>query len=55
MGNLYEGNFNQAGLIDGFCVVFSGKYNEIEIGWYKNDQPNGNHMKVNAENMNIKA
>jgi len=37
----------------GFSIGFSGKYNEIDIGWYQNDRVHGNWMKVNASNFEV--
>jgi len=54
-GNIYEGNFTTDGYMNGFCIGFSGRYNEIEMGWFKNDMETGNQIKLNAHDMSIKC
>ena len=52
-GNIYEGTFLANGKANGFCIGYSGKYNEIEMGWYVDDRLYGNWMKLNAADMSI--
>ena len=39
--------------MNGFCIGFSGKYNEIEMGWYQNDVVHGNWMKIKGDDMSV--
>ena len=52
-GNIFEGNFTSDGRMNGWCIGFSGKFNEIEMGWYKNDKVVGNWMKLNADDLQV--
>jgi len=54
-GNIYEGNFTPDGRMNGFCVVFSGGFERVEIGWYKDDREHGNCMTVDAYDRTIKS
>ena len=39
--------------MNGWCISFIGKTNEILIGWYENNLINGNFMALNADNMSV--
>ena len=47
-GHIYQGNFTPECKRHGFCVTYSGKNMEIEIGWYRNDKIFGNYVKLDA-------
>ena len=50
-GNIYEGYITSDLKINGWCISYNGQSNEILIGWYKNNERNGNWMKLNGSNL----
>jgi len=35
-GNIFEGNIDPQGQINGFCITYIGGTRTITAGWYKN-------------------
>ena len=40
--------------MNGFCIVYIGFTNEIQVGWYNNNIIHGNYMTLDAEDMSIR-
>jgi len=53
-GNIFEGEMTQDAKLNGFCICFLGSFNTIDIGWYKDNRPNGNWLRLNTENLEVK-
>ena len=53
-GNIFEGVITSDGKINGFCICFLGKWNTIDVGWFKNDKPHGNWMRIECTDFEVK-
>ena len=42
-GRIYEGNMNKDCAANGFGVLYG---NHIKIGWWEDNEKNGNHMTI---------
>ena len=45
-GNIIEGNITPNMWLNGFCIIYIGKKNKIQMGWYKNNLKNGNVIVI---------
>jgi len=39
--------------INGFCISYIGKTNEITMGWYKNNLREGNFLSIDGEDFSV--
>ena len=54
-GNVFEGEVNKDGKLDGFCVTYITRQKLIEIGWYKTNVINGNWVQLDATGKDLKV